>query len=276
MGAGGRLFVRDIGAGPPVTLLHGGPGAQHDYLLSAFRVLEDEFHLYFYDQRGGGRSQVPQPQKVGWRDHVADLETLRVDWGLERLTIVGYSWGGLLALLYASEFPDRVRAQVLVAPAPGWGDHRRSFRKEFLRRSQSPEIKKLRAELEASGLRQSDPARYGQRRFDLSVAGYYLNPSSAFDSESFIVHLQAQQATWASLRECGADLRRKLGLVQTPTLVLHGRHDPIPLVWAEELARIMPRARLVVLENSGHVPYVEEADLTFGEIRRFLREHADS
>jgi len=276
LGSGSRIFVREIGAGPATVLLHGGPGAQHDYLLPAFRVLEDEFRLYFYDQRGGGRSQVAQPQQVGWRDHVADLETLRTDRGLDRLTLVGYSWGGLLALLYASEFPKSVRAQVLVAPAPGWGDYHRSFRKEFLRRSQSPEIKKLRAELDASGLRQSDPVRYGRRRFDLSVAGYYLNPRNAFDSEPFLVQLQAQQATWASLRGYGADLRQKLEVLRTPTLVLHGRHDPIPLEWAEELARIMPSARLVVLENSGHVPYVEEADRTFGEIRRFLREHTDS
>ncbi|NIR44596.1 MAG: hypothetical protein GWN99_09900, partial [Gemmatimonadetes bacterium] len=57
-GAAGPLFVRELGSGPPVVVLHGGPGAHHDYLLPHFGRLADEFRLYFYDQRGGGRSRV--------------------------------------------------------------------------------------------------------------------------------------------------------------------------------------------------------------------------
>lgn len=271
-GAGVSLLVREVGTGRPVTVLHGGPGAGHDYLYPAFSSLADEFRLLFYDQRGGGRSPVARPSEIGWRDHVADLEALRRHWKLERLALIGYSWGGLLALLYASENPARVEALALVAPAPGWGGYHRQFKEEFARRSRSEEVKRLRAELEASGLEESDPRAYRRRRFDLSLAGYYHRPAAARDAPPFTVQLQAQQATWTSLRGHGAELRRRLSGLSVPTVILHGRHDPIPLRWAEEAAAVIPRARLIVLERSGHLPYLEEADRTLGEVRRFLRD----
>ncbi len=88
---------------------------------------------------------------------------------------------------------------------------------------------------------------------------------------AFVVQAQARQATWLSLKGHGPQLRRRLASAAVPTLVVHGRHDPIPMEWAEELVQLMPNARLVVLERSGHLPHIEEPKRTFDEIRRFLR-----
>jgi proline iminopeptidase len=274
-GAEVTLFVKEIGTGPRVVILHGGPGAHHDYLLPYFAELADEFTLHLYDQRGGGRSPVNEPHHVTWRDHVADLEALREGWEMERMALLGYSWGGLLALLYAAEYKDNVSALVLVAPAGGWGDYHLRFKREFTRRSHSDAVELMRDELEASGLAKRDRAAYKQRRFDLSVAGYFRDPREARDLTPFRVQLQAQQATWASLRGQGPELRRKVVQLRAPTLILHGRHDPIPFEWADGLAKILPNAKLEVLENSGHVPYVEEPDRTFDEIRGFLKEQLE-
>lgn len=270
-----ELFVKEMGDGSPVVVLHGGPGAHHDYLLPQFGSLADEFTLYFYDQRGGGRSGVARPHEVTWRQHVADLETLRAHWELERMPLLAYSWGGLLALLYAVEHPARVRSLALVDPAPGWGGYYAIFQAEFRRRTHAPEVETMRRELETSGLRERDPEGYRQRRFELSVAGYFRDPTRATSLTPFRVQAQAQSATWASLHGYGATLRERLRALEVPTLILHGRHDPIPLAWAEELARVLPRAQLHVIERSGHVPYVEEPEPLFREIRDFLREHAD-
>ncbi|MGD2151875.1 MAG: alpha/beta fold hydrolase [Gemmatimonadales bacterium] len=273
-GADVQLSVTELGDGPPVIVLHGGPGASHDYLRPTFGRLADEFHLYFYDQRGGGGSPVARPREIGWRDHVADLETLRREWGFQRLTLLGYSWGALLALLYASEHADRVRALALVAPATGWGVYHRRFQEEFRRRSGSAEVERMRAELDASGLEERDSAAYWQRRFILSVAGYFKDPRQARDVTPFVVQEQARQATWASLKGHGPDLRRGVARLRVPTLILHGRYDPIPMEWAEELVGLIPGARLVVLEESGHLPYVEQAERMFAELRAFLRQKA--
>src|SRR2546422_8097568 len=103
-----ELFVRRVGEGPPAVVLHGGPGAHHDSLLPGFDALADGRELVYYDQRGGGRSPVARDVPVGWTEQVADLEALRAYWGFDRLTLAGYSWGGLLALLYSLAHPDRV------------------------------------------------------------------------------------------------------------------------------------------------------------------------
>ena len=97
---GVRLFERRAGRGPPVVVLHGGPGAHHDYLLPGFDRLAGDRTLIYYDQRGGGRSPVERDVPVGWREQVADLDALREVWGWDRLTIAGYSWGALLALAH--------------------------------------------------------------------------------------------------------------------------------------------------------------------------------
>src|SRR3989441_3131285 len=113
------LFTRRAGDGLPVAVLHGGPGAHHDYLLPQYDLLARRRELFYYDQRGGGRSPVPRETPVGWREHTADLEEIRLALGLVWLTILGYSWGGLLAVLYFLEHPQRVERLALVSPASG-------------------------------------------------------------------------------------------------------------------------------------------------------------
>lgn len=249
------LFERRIGSGPPVTVLHGGPGAHHDYLLPGFDRLAVGRTLVYYDQRGGGRSAVPREVAVGWREQVADLEGLRHLWGEDRLDLAGYSWGALLALLYALVHPHRVGRLALVSPAPCWREARDEFERRFVQRSTSPWIAAERASLQASGLKESDPEAYRRRAFELSVAGYFHDPSRATELTPFRITGRTQQEVWASLGDF--DLRPRLPeLADIPCLVLHGEDDPIPPETARALADGLA-ARLEMLPACGHVPYVE-------------------
>ena len=117
---GVRLFTRRVGAGPVVVVLHGGPGASHDYLLPQYDLLAQGRSLFYYDQRGGGQSPVPRDTPVGWPEHVADLDAVRANLGLERLTLCGYSWGGLLAVLYFLEYPERVERLAKQMETDSW------------------------------------------------------------------------------------------------------------------------------------------------------------
>ena len=254
---GASIFERRIGSGPPAVVLHGGPGAHHDYLLPGFDALADGRELIYYDQRGGGRSAVPRETPVGWREQVADLEDLRKQWGLERLALVGYSWGALLALLYAVEFPDRVSHLALVSPAPAWRDARNEFERRFAERNLAPELQQQRAALRESGLREQDPDRYAQRLFELSVAPYFSDPARARDLTPFRVTGRTQQEVWASLGDY--DLRPSLSRLSIPSIILHGEDDPIPIETSAAVARLLG-AELHRLPRSGHVPYVEAFD----------------
>ena len=227
------LFTRRVGEGSPAIVLHGGPGAHHDYLLPGFDALADGRELIYYDQRGGGRSPVPRDVPVGWTEQVADLEALRVHWSLQRLTLVGYSWGGLLALLYALEHPGRVERLALVSPAPTWRAARDQFEHVFSRRNLDPEFQEARRVLRESGLRERDPAAFQQRVFELSVAPYFFDPARA------------------------KDLTPRLpALRDLPSLIIHGEDDPIP-IGAARVAAELVEAEFHVLPRCGHVPYVE-------------------
>ena len=254
---GVSIHERRIGSGPPTVVLHGGPGAHHDYLLPGFDALARGRELIYYDQRGGGQSPVSRETPVGWREHVADLEELRRQWGLEQLTLVGYSWGGLLALLYATEFPDRVGRLALVSPAPAWIEARREFESRFAARNLAPALQEQRAALRSSGLRERNPAEHAQRLFELSVAAYFHDPARARDLTPFRVTGRTQQEVWASLGEY--DLRPAIARLTVAAIVLQGEDDPIPVEASRTVARLL-KTELHLLPHSGHVPYVEAFD----------------
>jgi len=208
---------------------------------------------------------------VGWREHVQDLDALIDLWDLEPVTLLGYSWGALLALLYAASNPDRVGRLALVSPAPVTAEHRAEFQRRFAERMADPAVARERATLQRSGLRDRDEAAYRKRAFELSVAGYFWHPDRARDLTPFRVTGRTQDEVWESI--ASSDLRPEFDELRElciPTLIVHGRHDPIPLDAAERIAHWLCDARLEVLEDSGHVPHVEEFEAFVRVLDEFL------
>jgi proline iminopeptidase len=257
---------------PKLIVLHGGPGAHHDYLLPQMLHLAERYDVIFYDQRGGGRSRSDDREPVTWRTHVEDLAKVIRELGLDPLSIIGYSWGGLLAILYALEAagdsslpaPSRL---VLIEAAPLAREYRQQFETEFAKRQKGPAIQRMRDELAASGLRESNPKAWRQATFELSVAGYFADPENTRDLTPFRVIGRIQQSVWDSLGDY--DLIPRLGEISCPVLVVHGRNDPIPLESAVKGAEAM-KAQLVLLDDCGHVPYVEQPARLFAAVDAFL------
>ena len=257
-----------------VLVLHGGPGADHRYLLPQILHLGEQHDLLFYDQRGGGKSKADARIPVTWETHVEDLGAVIEEFGLDPLSIVGYSWGAMLALLYAIEqrknphlpAPDRM---ALISPAPMTKEYRRQFEAEFARRQQGPEIVPMREELAASGLREKDPAAYRQRAFELGVAGYFADPRNAKELTPFRVVGRIQQSVWESLGDF--NLIRDIKGIKIPSIVIAGLDDPIPLASSSAGASALG-TNLVVLDECGHVPYVEQPKSLFAALDPFLNE----
>ena len=271
------LYWRDDGpaSAAPVVLLHGGPGAHHDYLYPQMLALATSHRLLTYDQRGGGRSRTVDATPIVWQTHTQDLGAIVTEFGVVPPTLVGYSWGALLAMLYALESlkgllprPERL---VLISPAPITRAWREEFESELATRLGAPEIRGLREELAQSGLRERDVVAFRQRSFELSVAGYFANPRLASGLTPFRVLQRVQQSVWDSLGEF--DLRAPLAAlaraIRLPVLVVHGAEDPIPLASSQAAADAL-HAELIVLPNCGHVPYVEQPTLLFEALSRFL------
>lgn len=257
-----------IGHGPPVVVLHGGPGASHDYLRPGFDRLAEGRQLVFYDQRGGGRSPTPREVPCGWQEQVADLEALRQRWGLEQLTLCGYSWGGLLALLYALEHPAHVARLALVSPAPSWRAARDDFERRFAERNMEKGLQAQREAVRASDLRTTDPALFAQRIFELSVVPYFFRAANARALTPFRVVGRVQQEVWHSLGRY--DLRDRLPALRgIPARVLHGEDDVIPIDSARTTASLLG-ATFTAVQHCGHVPFVEAPELFAASIGSFL------
>jgi proline iminopeptidase len=256
----------DRAATERVLVVHGGPGADQQYLQPQLLHLAGRFDTIFYDQRGGGRS--PASGEIGWRTQVDDLGAVVSELRLGPApTIVGFSWGAVLTLLAAGNDVIRPRRLVLIDPAPVTRAYRIQFEAEFARRQSDPAVTAQRSALLASGLRERDPAAFREQSFALSVAGYFADPARARDLTPFRVTGRVQQSVWTSLGDY--DILPLLAGIRCPALVIHGRQDPVPLASSEAVAAGL-HAKLVIIDDSGHVPYVEQPAATFAALDEFL------
>lgn len=261
-----------VRGGPLLILLHGGPGADHRYLLPQMLHLAERYDLLLYDQRGGGRSRASDNTPVGWRDHVADLASICREFEIRHPSIVGYSWGGMLALLYSiTQLDDATLSApsrlVLMSPAPITVGYRAEFDANLRARGNTPVVADERARLMASDLRDRDPDAYRQRIFELGVAGYFANPANATQLTPFRVVGRVQQSTWESLGDF--DLRPAIERLHLRSCIVYGSDDPIPAASFIDVSLAL-QTEPVVLDRCGHVPYVEQPQKLWAAIDPFL------
>ena len=267
---GARLYCREVGSGAPMIVLHGGPDFDISYLLPELDRLSDKFHVIYYDQRGRGRSADDvKPEDVTLKSELADLDEVREHFHLDKVVLLGHSWGTVLALEYALRHPERVSRLVLMDPAPASAADVNRFRKE--RVEKWPVLMELRKAIaDTTAYKDADPE---------AVVAYYrvhFKPALARpeDYEKLILRMQARfieqgkdgilksravedrlvNETWTSPN--GYDLHPKLKDLNIPTLVITGDHDFFPFA-AEHIAQAIPGARLVTLKACGHFPYLE-------------------
>lgn len=277
---GVRLFVLEEGRGTPVIVLHGGPGFSSQGYVPDLEPLARTFRLVYYDQRGSGLSTVvSDAEKLTADLFVEDLDRVRVSLGAPRIALLGHSWGGGLAGLYAMAHPQHVSRLLLVDPMPP----RRSYLEQFqtaLRSRFDADDQRLLAEISerrrtAADDRVQDECRAYYRVF---IKGYLSDPSRAqrlkgdFCGAPPPAIRNFGRVNGSVLGSLGDfDLRARLAAVRVPALVVHGDRDPIPLESAREWAASLPDARLLVVGDSGHFPYVEQPDAFFPAATEFLR-----
>jgi proline iminopeptidase len=278
---GARLYVREVGSGLPVVVLHGGPDFDQEYLLPELDALAGSFRVVYYDQRGRGRSAAGvSPEDVTFRSEIQDLDDLRAHFGWESMAVLGHSWGGLVAMEYAGRHPERVSHLVLLSSAPasraGWIDLG-----EHIGRHRPPEDAERMAAV-------ADTPEYGRGELD-AEADYYrahfrmtLQRNELlellvgrlrrnFTPQGVVTARDIEHRLYEeTCRTAGFDLLSGLRGLAAPTLVLHGERDLIPVDAAIHIAEAVPGARLTVLPGCGHFAYLERPDLVFEEISSLL------
>jgi proline iminopeptidase len=275
-----RLFVRDVGDGQPLVVVHGGPDFDHQYLLPELDRLAEVCRLVYYDQRGRGGSFTGEIADVTLRSEVEDLDAIRQELRLFSIAVLGHSWGALVAMEYALAFPAVVSHLVLVSPAPASPDDATSLRGS-LRAGRSAEQLDQMAALAASPVFQRGDVAADAAYYRIHFARALRRPElvedvvgrlrRGFTPEGIVaaraIEDSLYEQTW---RYPGYDLLTRLAQVRVPTLIIHGDVDLIPLDLARHIAVAIPDARLEVLRDCGHFAYLEQPERTFRAIAGFL------
>ena len=280
VGEGITVSVREAGAGTAVIALHGGPGFP-DYLFPDLQPLTSSFRLISYDQRGNGQSTVvTDPALLTVPAFVADLDRLREALGIARVSLLGHSWGAGLAALYAISHPDRIDRLLLVDPMPPRAEpHVKVFSQTL--QSRFTEADRV-AMAEASARRQkaddADLSDACRAYYTVFIKGYLHSPSAAAGMRGDLCAAPApalrnfSNVNRSVMGSLGAfDLRPQLAAINVPALVIHGSSDPIPMASAREWAASLANGRLLVIEQSGHFPFVERPNGFFPAATAFLK-----
>jgi proline iminopeptidase len=261
--------VRGNGPGTPLVVANGGPGFDHTYLhcSAAWDRLAQGRQVVFYDQRGNGRSSAwKDGMAFGLAEQIADLDGLRGHLGLQKMDLLGHSWGGYLVMAYAARHPEHISHLVIVdSGAPKIQDT------VFLFKNIYPE-KVTRQEAVAFGVELADEkAIAADMREYLSMLFYSAEVREAFlaRSASFKYSQKVNKAVWSDLQRF--DLNPELTKLKVPTLVVTGRYDfnVAPSV-AWSIHKAISGSELAVFEKSGHLPFCEEVDDFVARVQAFL------
>ena len=263
----GPLIVgRRAGSGPPVLLLHGGPGLGFDYLRDLADELAHENDVVWYQQRGQAPSAPEGPYTVA--ADVDDARRVLDELGWDKAWVVGHSWGGHLALHVAVALPDRLFGALAVDPLGSVGDGRwPEFDEEIFRRTPADVRERAREldELTTAGDADDELALELMR---LVWPAYFADPEQAPPMPALQIaserSAQMVQSIFAELPVLEAGLSR----IQVPVGFVHGSRSPMPIASSTDAADRIPGAWVDVVEGAGHFVWVERPGAVRSSLRR--------
>ncbi len=260
---GGRARVK-----PPLVVLHGGPGMDHQDLKPVVRSLADRYQLVTFDQRGSGLSQRVPESRLSMAAMAGDIEALRRHLGLSRVILMGVSFGGMLALEYALRYPGSLRALILVVTAPSYRfkDQARRFADGLA----DPGLRRAAYKVLDGDLRSAADAKAALAR----LAPLYARRGDPRRSRRALrpIRLNVRVLRWFFRRGCARyDVEDRLGRIRAPTLIVGAERDWIcPPDQSRILHRGIRGSRLVILPGARHACCLEQTPAVIGAIRRFL------
>jgi proline iminopeptidase len=280
-----KLFYKIIGRGPDTLIaIHGGPGMDLESIYGDFTVLGAKHVVIFYDQRGGGKSELPtDTMRLVAPRQIQDLDELRQHFKLAKVTLIAHSYGPLLAASYALAHPDAVKRMVFFGPVP---PYRGNFSARYGAALNARLDSTQRAAMRIASRTQNDPksTETAARQACRDYWALGLRPRLA-DPDHTLTLVKSDL--------CGTDiagilygnrignrvimgsfgdwdLRPQLKTLNAPLLVVHGEMETIPMDMVEAWATSMPHATLLKVPKAAHFTYAERPELVWPAVEKFL------
>jgi len=271
------LHYRTLGQGEPVLVLTGGPGFPGGLMEPVAQMIAKKGRAILPDPRGSGRSMPKEDAAITVEGSLSDFEALRNELGLKQWTVLGCSWGGMLALDYAAKFPGSLKALVLLdSGGTSWASFGQAFgdnitcrmtaeeraarrfwyqKEEYARNPQRAELELLRCIL---------PAYFYDRSKALPFLAGLKEGKESYNPAAGRMDAEYDKGEGARIEA--------LAKMRLPALILHGRQDPLPEAVAMDLNRLLRGSRLILLDRCGHLAWLEQPDALEKALLEFLEE----
>jgi pimeloyl-ACP methyl ester carboxylesterase len=276
---GTRLFYQKTGSGSQAVII-----PLRLYTFEAFKQLGDEFTVIAYDTRGRGRSDpVPDNQKaakLSIQKDVADLERIRQHFNVQKASLIGYSYLGLMIVMYAMEHPDGVARLVQLGPVPiKFGT---SYPDNLMAKDEPgdakvlQELRRLRSE---ENYHITHPKEYCEKEWSYTRVGLVGNPANADKVSANPCEMPNEWPTnlvkhfefsFTSVQKLDIS-KGKIASVKVPVLTIHGTKDrDAAYGGGREWALVLPNARLLSIKGGAHQSFDEFREIVIPAVRRFL------
>lgn len=282
------IYYMEVGRGAPLMIVHGGPGASHDYFLPYLLPLARHNRLVFIDERGSGRSQKLEEAK-GYtvENMVEDVESVRQALGLGKMSLMGHSYGGVLAQAYALKYQRNLSHLILASTFSSTSAMNKVF--ERMKANMSPELRARIDNLEKQGLfGHGKPYERNRYTNDYMIAAwgegyfpyiYHNRPDPNYDP------IAQGNTAWDLYREMwgsegefvidgnlkSVEYTDRLSTIQVPTLVIAGEHDECDPSLSRTMHDKIAGSRLVILPKSGHMTFVDQPTMFISDLEEFLQ-----
>lgn len=270
-----NLFVKVVGEGEPIVILHGGPGFSHDYFLPHLYPLADEVKLVLFDQRGMGRSAVDLDSTSFSLDLlVEDIEALRKELKLGKIHLFAHSWGGVLAMRYAIRYPTELKSLILTNSVPASSEFTEATFAAFAKlneRQNATDLSPLRSKIDEGSKNIKVYERFTQLSFrpmfydTARVNELKLNFSENYFKTQQLLRFLPPPTDSVNLLP---DLKK----VDVPVLIIRSDLEVIPVESDQKLKETFPHALLVNFSEAGHFPFIERRQAFTDSVLKFIEE----
>jgi len=273
--AGASLYYKVIGEGKPLLVLHGGPGLDHSYFLPQMEVLAKNYKLIFFDQRGCGRSTDKiDSASISMAQFVDDIEALRKYFELDKVNLLGHSFGALLAMRYAIKYPTQVNSLMLVNPSAAssiWRDS--SF--SSMKMKKDPEtIEKMNLLMKTLAFENREPGAMSDF-YRLTFRSSFYDPSKVDElslnfQKNYVETARLMNQLQSDSTLISYDLHPDLKKLNIHALIIGGEADVIHPMALEELHSSLKGSQYSFIEGCGHFPFIEQPEQFLKAINKFF------
>jgi proline-specific peptidase len=281
------IYYKTMGKGEPLVILHGGPGASHDYFLPYLLPLARENRLIFIDERGCGQSQkLEDPSAYTIENMAADVEDVRQVLGLGKISLLGHSFGGVLAQAYALKYPENLSHLILCSTFHSVTKMNAVFK--TIKAKMAPELRGRIEKMEQEGLyghgKDYEKNRYTPEYMTAAWGDGYFpylyqnHPDPNYEPiANGNMSWELYREMWGSHGEFVIDGNLKsveyagrLSSIAVPTLITVGDHDECAPSLSREMHQKIAGSKLVIFPGSGHMTFVDQPALFISTINEFL------